>query len=334
MNTRRTFVKTALGALGGLGIGLGNTQAKHQPEKATPPSRKALPNNPLVLFDNFHSGNRANYSWKAKFAAAQAAGFDGFEMVMIDPTSDRWKEIHELAPTTNFSLWGYHWTTKAVVDRVAPDIQQEIEQIIRNVEACGKSPLSPYFTLSLSGRDELNSPTIAERGSAKAQDRHWERAYQIIAAFDKACREHGVKGSLYPHIDWICDTPQSAVKILDGANASTVAPAFCSHHWYANENSASLDETLAMPRMKDLQYVVMTNGHFRKDGFNAVRFDQGQIDMAWILAKLYAFGYEGPISSQGWRIFGDPFLSLQSFVSNMKALRRRFFEQPELNPLG
>ena len=300
----------------------------HAPEKSAD-----FPDNPLVLFDNFHVGNRRSYSWKAKFNSAMAAGFDGYEIVMVEPGSDRWKEAMDLVPTTSFKLWGFHWTTKAVLDSQADKINGEIEKIISNVEACGKSPLKPYFTLSLSGRGELDGPTIAERGSAKAEERHWKRAYKIISAFDKACADNGVSGSLYPHIDWICDTPQSQVKIIEGAEAKHIGPAFCSHHWYANKNSDELDQVFQYPLIQRLNYVVLTNGQFRPSGFNAVRFDEGQIDMAWMLAKLYKLGYEGPISSQGWGIGGDPFVSCKRFVEGVKGLRKRFIDHPELNPL-
>ncbi len=338
MSKRRTFVKHAAGLLAGLGLSANQLQSKDASHMSTsikkvPASNADYPNNPLVIFDNFHAGNRRSYSWKAKFAAAQAAGFDGFEFAVVDPASDSWKEAMDLVPDTNFNLWGFHWTTRAVIDRNADNIEAEIEKIISNVETCAKSPLKPYMTLSLSGTDELGGPTIHERGSAKAEDRHWERAYKIIAAYDKACAEHNVKGSLYPHINWICDTPQSAIKILDGANAKTVSSAFCSHHWYANKASDEVDEVFAYPRMKDLKYVVLTNGVFTDSSFQAVRFNEGQIDMAWMLAKLYELGYDGPISSQGWQIGGDPYISCKRFVETMRSLRNRFIEQPELYPL-
>ncbi len=331
---RRTFVKQASFLAAGLGTGACTADQK-QPSTADEPgeNQQHFPDNPLVLFDNFHTGNRRSYSWKSKFAQAQAAGFDGFEFAVVDPNSDRWKEAMDLTPDTNFKVWGFHWTTRAVIDRNAEKIDAEIDKIIENVEVCGKSPLKPYFTLSLSGYAELGGPTFDQRGSARAEDRHWERAYKIIAAFDKACADNGVRGSLYPHVDWICDTPQSAFKILDGANAQTIGPAFCSHHWYANPASIELDEALAHPMMQRLNYVVLTNGLFTNSSFKAIRFNEGQIDMAWILAKLYAFGYQGPISSQGWQIGGDPFVACKSFVDGVKALQKRFIEQPELNPL-
>ena len=285
------------------------------------------------MFDNFHAGNRRSYSWKAKFAAAQAAGIDGFEFAVVDPKSDRWKEAMDLVPTTNFKVWGFHWTTRAVIDRNADKIDAEIEKIVENVEICGAHPLKPYFTLSLSGNDELRGPTVQESGSAVAEDRHWKRAYKIISAFDKACADNQVQGSLYPHIHWICDTPQSQEKILSGANAKAIGPAFCSHHWYGNRNSIEMDAALELDVMKKLNYVVLTNGRFRKDGFQAVRFDEGEIDMAWVLARLYKFGYEGPISSQGWAMGGDPYVSIKRFVDSVAALRHRFKTQPELWPL-
>lgn len=337
LKSRRSFLMKSSGILAGLGIGSGlmgkdnQVQASEEMENLTP--ARELPRNPLVLFDNFHVGNRRSYSWKAKFAAAQNAGFDGYEFAGQDPESDSWKEAMDLVPTTNFSIWGFHRTTQAVIDKNADKIEAAIEDIIRDVEICGKLSIKPYFTLSLSGNDELRGPTIQESGSARAEDRHWERAYRIIGAFDKACRENSVKGSLYPHTHWICDTPQSQVKILEGANAQTIGPAFCSHHWYANKNADELDKVLAYPIMERLNYVVMTNGRFRGSNFPAVRFDEGEIDMAWLFAKIMEFGYEGPISSQGWAIGGDPYVACKRFVDGIESLRKRFKTEPELWPL-
>lgn len=335
MSNRRTFVKRAASIIAGLGIS-SHLSVAHPLKRTTDSYKKGLdlPNNPLVLFDNFHAGRHRSYSWKAKFAAARSAGFDGFEFAVVDPKSDSWKKAMDLTPNFNFKVWGFHWTTKAVIDKNAHKLNAEIEKIIENVELCSKSPLKPYYTLSLSGTDELGGPTIAERGSAKAQDRHWERAYKIIAAYDKACQENQVTGALYPHVDWICDTPQSALKIIKGAGASTIVPAFCAHHWYANKASDKLDEVLKYPVMQNLNYVVLTNGKFSDSSFQAVRFDEGEIDMAWLLAKIYEFGYDGPISSQGWRIGGDPYVACKRFVDTINTLRKRFIEQPELYPLN
>ena len=337
ISDRRTFVKQASCIAAGLGIT--TTTGANPGEKTAQVTvtkdhvSKPIPNNPLVLFDNFHVGNRHAYSWKAKFAAAQSAGFDGFEFAVVDPESDHWKEAMDLVPKTNFKIWGFHWTNRAVIDRNADKLELEIEKIVRNVELCGQLPIKPYYTLSLSGTDELDGPTFAERGSAKAQDRHWQRAFTIIKAFDRACGEHGINGSIYPHINWICDTPQSAFKILNGAEAKNIGPAFCSHHWYANKASLNMEDLVAHPLMQNLNYVVLTNGVFTDSSFRAVPFNQGQIDMAWVLANLFQLGYEGPISSQGWRIGGDPYLSCKQFVDGMKALKNRFIEHPELNPL-
>jgi sugar phosphate isomerase/epimerase len=199
-------------------------------------------------------------------------------------------------------------------------------------EACAKTPIE-YISLSLSGSDELAGPTIHESGSARAEERHWDRAYKIIQAFDRACKKAGIRGALYPHTHWICDTPQSQQKILDGAEAETIGPAFCSHHWYANRSSAELDEVLKMPMMQRLNYVVLTNGRFSGNRFPAVPFDQGEIDMAWLLAKIVKFGYKGPISSQGWGIGGDPYLVSKSFVDGIRALKYRYKNEPALWPL-
>lgn len=335
-NKRRSFLKQTSGILAGLGLGLNSWASTNKKVETTREERRHnanfFPRNPLVLFDNFHAGNRKAYSWKARLAAAEKAGFDGFEFVSLDPSTDSWAEAMDVVSGSHFSLLGMHQTSNAVIDRFANQLEAHIEKIQQIVEACANTPIE-YISLSLSGNDELRGPSIHESGSAKAQDRHWERAYKIIAAFDKACQKHHIRGALYPHTHWICDTPQSQAKILEGANATTIGPAFCSHHWYANKNALELDETLALPIMKQLNYVVLTNGRFQDNNFPATRFDLGEIDMAWMLAKIYEFGYTGPISSQGWGIGGDPYLSCKAFVDGIESIRKRFQTQPELWPL-
>ena len=334
-DNRRSFLKKTTGLIAGFGLGTSAFASSHSRENHPAPAGEKparLPNNPLVLFDNFHAGNRRGYSLKARMAAAEAAGFDGFELVSLDPGTDAWKEAMDLIPTTKFKVWGLHRTTNTVVDGNADRINEDIEKIEAAVEAGAKSP-AEYMSLSLSGGGELWGGTIHESGSARAEDRHWERAYKIIGAFDNACKKYGLRGALYPHTHWLCDTPQSQTRILEGANAQAIGPAFCSHHWYANKNSLELDEAFKLPMMKKLNYVVMTNGRFNGSNFPAVRFDTGEIDMAWLLAKVYESGYEGPISSQGWAIGGDPFVSARAFVDTMKSLRNRFETQPELWPL-
>ncbi len=333
MINRRSFVKSVTSTTAGLVVGSSMSFGKTNPDqKISLPS--PLPDNPLVLFDNFHRGKQTSYSWKSKFAAARHAGFDGFEFMLVDPESDSWKEAMDHFWDKDFNLWGFHWSTQAVIDENAPTIDQEIDKIVKNIEALAKMPQKPYFTLSLSGRGELTGPTIQESGSAKAEERHWQRAYKIIAAFDKACGQYGINGSLYPHIHWICDTPQSVFKILDGAQAKTIGPAFCSHHWYANSASDAFDEFITNSWMKRLNYSVLTNGSFSPSSFKAVRFNEGEIDMAWMLAKLYQINYQGPISSQGWGIGGDPFVACKQFVDTIRALRKRFTDHPDLYPLA
>ena len=85
--------------------------------------------------------------------------------------------------------------------------------------------------------------------------------------------------------------------------------------------------------MKRLNYVVLTNGRFVGDSFPAVRFDLGEIDMAWMLAKIMDTGYNGPVSSQGWGIGGDPFVVSKAFVDTIQDLKKRFKNNPDLWPL-
>ena len=108
MSDRRTFVKRMAGTAAGVAVGVpmqirafSNEERGFREERAT----KDLPENPLVLFDNFHAGNRRSYSWKAKLAAADHAGFDGFEFVGLNTDSDTWKEVTDLFLRHVLKLW-------------------------------------------------------------------------------------------------------------------------------------------------------------------------------------------------------------------------------------
>jgi sugar phosphate isomerase/epimerase len=333
---RRKFIKGASGLVAGLGLGsvaIAGYKKEVIEKRVSGLSKIEIPENPLVLFDNFHNGNRRSYSWKAKFASAERAGFDGFELVRVLPGSDNWKEAIDLMPETKFKIWGMHWSSKSVLDNEVKNIEADIEGVYELAEACAKTSIE-YITMSLSGNGELRGNTIHGSGSAKAEERHWQRAYKIMKAFDQACKKNNIRGSLYPHTHWICDTPQSVEKILNGAGAQTLGPAFCSHHWFANKNSDELDDVFKSEIMKRLNYVVLTNGKFVDADFLAVRFDEGVIDMAWVLAKLIEFGYKGQISSQGYGIGGDPYTSGKLFVDIVKALKERFRLYPYLWPLN
>ncbi|MEM7572112.1 MAG: TIM barrel protein [Bacteroidota bacterium] len=333
-SSRRSFIQLSSAVLAGLGLPV--AAAANRVESTQVELRDGsltLPNNPLVLFDNFHSGNRRAYSWKAKLNAARAAGCDGFQIVMVDPDSDYWKDLMDMVPAYDFRSWGFHWNTGAVIDEKAHLLEEEIDKMQRVIAALGRSPLRPFISFAIKGGGELFGGTIHESGSAKAEDRHWERAARIVAAFDRACRAANIEGALYPHTHWLCDTPASQRKILADAEADWVQPAFCSHHWYAHKNNEELDELLLDPVMAKTNYVVLTNGRKSGDWFPATRFDRGEIDMAWLLAKLYAFGYQGPIASQGWGIGGDPYVTAKAFVDGVRGLRERFIRQPDLWPL-
>lgn len=289
--------------------------------------------NPIILFDNFFSGNRRRYQWPTKLAIAKEAGFDGFEFVLVDLSSDDWKGVQDLLPDYGFTQIGFHYTTRAVIDREAPQIDAEIERISERLSQIASFGYTSYLTLSLSGTDELGGPTVHERGSAKAEDRHWERASKIIAALDKASQETGVPAFLYPHINWLCDTPQSLIKILRDSGSKKVGASFCSHHWYGNKASVELDEVFQLPLMSErLGYAVLTNGQFTDKGFRAVRLDEGEIDIPYVLAHLWENGYTGPIASQGLGIGGDPLIAAKRVVDYLKSLEKRFEKNPQLNP--
>jgi sugar phosphate isomerase/epimerase len=290
--------------------------------------------NPLLLFDNYFDDYRRQYSWENKLAVVKDAGFDGINFFRFDFESPDWQEVVELPRDSGFGHVGFYVMSDAVIDENADVIDEKIARLRKVVGSIADMdiPADRFVTLSFNGTGELGGPTIAERGSAKAEARHWERGARVTAAFDEACREHSLPGSLYPHIDWLSDTPEAVSRLLQDSGASHIGLGFTALHWHLNSNSGPLDQVLELPGMERLEYVALTNARAYPDGFETRPIDYGEIDLAQILGRLWARGYTGPITTQAYKMGGDPHKHARDAVRYLRDVRERYERAPQMFP--
>ncbi len=332
-NPRRSFVKNTLGISASLGMLPGLTlMPAGQASRTRDGHGKYSLDNPLIMLDGFHNGKGTNYSIKARINAAKAAGYQGMELVTLDPASEKFQKELDALVTSGLQHNGAYFLAFGVVDYDVHKLDQTIESI-HLLARMGKEAGLSYINIALQGHGELKGENVSESGSALAEDRHWERAEKMLTHFEQACVEHNIKGQLYPHSYYVADTPVAAVKLLKKASARYVTPAWAVHHWYLNSNAGTIQDLFSISEYQNLQYVLMSNLITFKDGtYRGTRFDLGEIDMAYILAVLLDRHYSGPIASYGNKI-GDPYQAAEAFVNTMHSYVERFNKYPELWPL-
>jgi len=332
-NARRSFVKNSLGISASLGILPGISLIAQEEDNQTRPGQGQYRlDNPLIMLDGFHNAKRTNYSIKARINAARLAGYQGIELVTLDPASQNFQEDIDAVVASGLQYNGVYFLAFGVVDYDTEKLEQTIKNIYLLARTANEAGFS-YINLALQGHGELKGENVNKSGSSLAEDRHWERAIKMVTHFEQACSGHGINGHLYPHSYYVADTPEAAVKLLRWANASYVSPAWAIHHWYLNSNAGTIPELFSIPEYQNLQYVLMSNLITLNDSSSrGARFDLGEIEMAYILAVLLDRQYAGPIASYGSKI-GDPYQAAEAFVKTLHGYVERFNKYPELWPL-
>lgn len=332
---RRNFLEKTLGLSASLYLlsGLDNLAFPNERNTKVQKAKYTL-DNLLIMYDDFHTGMKRNYSIKARMNAARTAGYHGFELITINPNSQNFKDDLEAASAFGFKSLGVYFLAFGVTDYDFPKMKNTLQQIDTLV-ALGKEAGLSYINLTFQGHGELRGETIGKSGSALAGQRHWDRAKKILEYFAHACSDYGIKAQLYPHSYYVVDTPQLASKIVRETKAPNVQPILPIQHWYANQNTLALKDIFQLPEYKGLDYVMMTDAIIREDGsMKAVKFGTGEIDYAQILALLLNQNYAGSLATHGWKIGGDPYESAESFVKTLHGLVERFNNYPELWPLN
>ncbi|HEX6971578.1 MAG TPA: TIM barrel protein, partial [Limnochordia bacterium] len=169
---------------------------------------------------------------------------------------------------------------------------------------------------------------------AKAAPRHWERAARLVREADRMLAAHGLAGNLYNHVWFMTDTPQAILRLIEAADAEVIRPGIASLHAHFHPGVPDPPEVLALPGMERLGYVALLNAWPRPEPFRTVPLDEGQIDIAALLALLWRRGYAGPLVLQGYDLGGDAYRTAQRSIEYVRDIWNRLRRHPALDPWG
>lgn len=291
------------------------------------------PSNPFILFNNHFSGHRRRYPYRTRLAIACDLGYDGYEFHPIDPEDKvTWDEAEAALSRSGLRHTGMYVVVKGAADDEENARGPEIERMKRIIEKLAGWKPRPYLNLTISSNPSRGSAKFHESGSARAEARHWERAARIVREADAALLAHGMQGNLYNHVWFLVDTPQAMVRILRDAEAKAIRPGIACFHSHFHEGVPDPHEMLALPGMERLGYLALLNALPMPAPFRTVPIDEGQIDIAGLLALVWRRGYAGPIVLQAYDLGGDPYVTARRSIQYVREIGERFQRNPALNP--
>ncbi len=292
----------------------------------TPPNR-------LVLFANHFDRFRRHYALRTKLAIAEDLGYDGFELQPIEPDDEAgWEEARQAFEASNLNPVGMYVVAGGAVDDEADRLGQEIERVERIIEKLSTIAPDTYLNLTVGGNPSPGSAVPHESGSVRAEERHWRRAAEIIAAADRALAARGMRGNLYNHIWFTIDTPQAQLRVLERAGAQVIRPGIAAIHAHLHQGVPDVRDLLEVPGMERLGYFAMLNTWSAPPPFRTMPIDLGEIDFASWLSALWDHGYDGPIILQAYDLGGDSYLTAKRSIEYVRELWERFQRNPLLKP--
>ena len=292
--------------------------------------------NPLILFNNHFTGHRRAYPYATRLAIAADLGYDGYEFHPIEPEDNAsWSAAEDAFRQSGLRYCGMYVVVKGVADGEAAALTSElarVERILDRLASFVGGARKPYLNLTIGSNPGGGSGAYEESGSAKAEERHWRRAAELVAEVDRMLVSRGMRGNLYNHVWFMTDTPQAILRILREANAKALHPGIASLHAHFHPRVPDVPDLLDLPGMETLAYVALLNAWPEPNPFRTVAIDAGQIDLAGFLGHLWLRGYQGPLVMQGYDLGGDPYVTAKACIDYVRGIRERFERKPELNP--
>ncbi|MBI2195064.1 MAG: TIM barrel protein [Planctomycetes bacterium] len=293
--------------------------------------------NPLILFNNHFAGHRRHYPYRTRLAIARDLGYDGYEFHPIEPEDEAaWSEAGEAFRASGLRHTGMYVVARGAADSEAGQLEEEIRRIERIIDRLARLAggiSAPFLNLTISSNPSPGSSKYTESGSARAEARHWERAARIVKAADAALAARSLQGNLYNHVWFILDTPQAILRVLEQADARVLRPGIASFHAHFHEGVPDAPDLFRLAGMDRLGYVALLNALPAPPPFRTVPIDEGQIDLAGLLAVLWHRNYRGPIVLQAYDLGGDPYVTAQRSIQYVREVWARFQRNPELDPL-
>lgn len=290
--------------------------------------------NTLILFENHFTNFRRHYPYRTRMNIAADLGYDGYEFETIEPDDDlTWRQAGDAFDDSGLNHCGMYVVVKGVSDDQELRLDAEIKRMRQIIQRLATFEPAPYLLLTVGSSSSAAGGRYDESGSALAEQRHWDRARTIVREADDSLLANGMRGHLYNHVWLTTDTPQAVLRVLHEAEARTIGPALASFHAHFHQAVPDPPELLALPGMDQLGYVALLNAVPQPEPFRTVPLDQGNIDMAGLLAALWAHDYRGPIVTQAYDIGGDPYLVAARAIEYVSGIWERFERNPAVNPL-
>lgn len=290
--------------------------------------------NPILLFNNHFAGHRRTYPYRTRLAIAADLGYDGYEFHPIEPDDDvTWNEAETAFRESGLGVCGMYVVAGGAADDEVANLDNEILRVRRIIERLATWPVKPFLNLSIKSNPNPRSKKYEESGSAFAEERHWERGGQIVREADRLLQTHGMQGNLYTHVWFLCDTPEAEVRLIEAAQAEVIRPGVACFHSHFHPGVPDAADWLDAPGMDRLGYVALLNAWAKPEPFRTLHLDEGNIDIAGLLALLWQRQYQGPLVMQAYDIGGDPYVSAQRSITYVQSVAERFARNPRLNPL-
>lgn len=286
--------------------------------------------NKLILTENHFFRHRRRYPIATRFAIAADLGYDGYELTDADPKDDAgWAQVRDQLARTGIPQIGMYAVVRAMAGM---NIDAELARVADCIDRLAALGHDPYLVLTMTVAPWSATRPFHETGSAEATPAHWQQASQVIRAVDGMLAAKRLPGYLYNHAGFLIDTPDVEERLLTQVDAQHIAPGLSSFHAYFHAAVPDPPEILSSPVMGRLGYVALHSGYPAPPPYRTTYLDNGQIDIAGLLALLWARGYKGPLALQAYDLGGDPYVSAERQMRYVRSVWDRFRRDARLNP--
>jgi sugar phosphate isomerase/epimerase len=302
---------------------------------------ESRPPNPIILFNNHFIGFRRNYPESTRMKIASHLGYDGYEFRAIPPADeDAWREAAEVFAASGMR----HSRLYVIVNHLASDsvLDAELTRMKGTIERMAKHRLAAHVTFTIrSAVPDLSTiklppldimPTVFhEWGSARTQPDEWARAAAFVRGTDRLLYDAGMTGSLYNHNWFVIDTPQAELRLINEVGAKVIQPDLACVHAQFHKGVPDPNDWIRLAGMERLGAVHLANG-LPTTPLQTVPIDEGQVDIAGLLAILWQRNFAGPLVLHGFGLGGDPYATAERSIQYVRSVWQRFQRHPDLNP--
>lgn len=161
----------------------------------------------------------------------------------------------------------------------------------------------------------LAMPGPRQKGDYEAQ------AVRNVQEMADLAAEQGVRVAVYGHFGMYVETGADAARLVKLANRPNVGASINLCHEFLSKKGDAIEETLK--RVAPLSILTSVNGIDVANKNYLLRLDQGDLDIAVYLKKLFAAGYRGPVGLQCYSVPGDIRENLKADIAAWKKIQEK-----------